>query len=103
MLTITLSTLDGNRAIGGDGGDGGNGGDALGGGLSFGRSSDTVSIDQSVIINNQATGGAAGSGGQDGSGIGGGVYIGTGTVGFTDAYIADNHASTSDDDVFPPG
>jgi len=48
-----------------------------------------------------ANGGAGGAGGSDGQGVGGGVYnLGTFT---SDPFtvIAANHASTSNDDIFP--
>jgi hypothetical protein len=45
-------------------------------------------------------GGAAGLGGSDGQGIGGGVYnLGAFTYDAT-TVIKDNHASTSNDDIF---
>ena len=53
-------------------------------------------------MGNKADGGAAGSGGADGQGVGGGVYVADGATVYADALteIIDNHASTSDDDVF---
>ena len=56
-----------------------------------------------AIVLNQADGGPGGTGGSDGQGIGGGVYISPlGTFTF-DAFtiIAHNHASTSNDNIFP--
>jgi hypothetical protein len=62
-----------------------------------------------VITGNFALGGQAGAGGTDGQGIGGGVYItvipGTNTPGadvvLTGTTVKKNHASTSNDDIFP--
>jgi hypothetical protein len=103
--TVTLSncTLDHNRAVGGEGEDGGNG---LGGGLyndgstTSGVSSRTVT--GSSITHNRADGGAGDGGGSAGQGIGGGAYLAAGGSACKDALtvVADNHASTSDDDVF---
>jgi hypothetical protein len=60
----------------------------------------SASVSASNINANVAQGGAAGTGGSDGQGVGGGVYnLGT----FTDVFtvINGNHASTSNDNVFP--
>jgi hypothetical protein len=58
----------------------------------------------STISGNQVTGGAAGSGGSAGQGVGGGAYFASGGSVcldlFTQAHVKNNHASTSDDDVF---
>ncbi len=103
-LTVNNCTVDHNRAIGGEGEDGGNGGNGLGGGVyndgstSLGVSSLTVT--GSSITHNLAIGGV-GDDGSDGQGIGGGVYT-LGTFHF-DAFtiIRKNHASTSNNDLFP--
>ena len=53
---------------------------------------------------NSAIGGAAGSGGSVGLGEGGGLYLAAGgdvcLDAFTQAHVKNNHASTSDDDIF---
>ena len=50
---------------------------------------------------NQADGGTAGAGGSDGLGVGGGVYN-LGTFAFDlMSVISRNHASDSNDDIFP--
>lgn len=113
-LTLTGSTLSGNVALGGAAGllpdtpslpgpsapIDGNGGDGLGGGLAvFGRS--TASVTASTIVANTARGGAPNAAGYPGHGIGGGTYA-TGTITLDAAtVIAGNHASTSDNDVYP--
>ncbi|MBI1915943.1 MAG: hypothetical protein HYS12_14590 [Planctomycetes bacterium] len=101
--TLTSSTFTGNQAVGGAGGAGGSGGNGFGGGVyNDGRS--TLEVRGSTITDNQATGGSAGSGGSAGTGVGGGAYFAPGgTVcldAFTQAYVKNNHASTSDDDLF---
>ena len=54
-----------------------------------------------LIALNEADGGAAGVGGSDGSGQGGGLYN-LGTISAeTATHIALNHASTSNNDVYP--
>jgi hypothetical protein len=57
-----------------------------------------------MITDNQATGGSAGSGGSADQGVVVGAYLADGgTVrldAFTQAHVKDNHASTSDDDLF---
>jgi hypothetical protein len=56
---------------------------------------------KSTITANHANGGAADPGGSDGQGIGGGVYnLGAFTFDVA-TVIAFNHASTSNDDIFP--
>jgi hypothetical protein len=48
-----------------------------------------------------ADGGAAGTGGSDGQGVGGGVYnVGTFTIDVF-SVIKKNHASTSNNEIFP--
>ena len=58
----------------------------------------TVSISQ--IENNLAQGGKGGNGGSDGDGIGGGVYY-LGTFSDVLTVIKHNHASTSNDNIYP--
>ena len=102
-VTVEHSTIDNNQALGGQGGNGGgNGGDGLGGGLYNGGDS-TLSLKASTVTGNYANGGEAGGGGSDGHGVGGGVYnLGTFLPdGFTLAHTKKNHASTSNDDIFP--
>jgi hypothetical protein len=103
VITIRGCTLTANQAIGGVGAIGGNGGNGFGGGIfNDGRSS--LEIRQSTLTDNLATGGAAGPGGSTGLGTGGGLYLAPGGSacldGFTQAHVANNHASTSDDDIF---
>ena len=104
-VQITNSTVALNRAAGGAGGAGANGGDGHGGGLFiFGRP-DAVSsatLAGSHVEFNAAAGGRRGTGGADGQGVGGGVYNDGGTfnVDLT-TVVQHNHASTSNDDVFP--
>jgi hypothetical protein len=100
VLQVTTSTIRANTAQGGGGGAGGNGGDGLGGGLAISAGS-SATVSDSTVENNLALGGAAGSGGSAGHGVGGGVHN-DGTFMF-DALtlIKKNHASTSNDDIFP--
>ena len=100
-LSVSSTTVDHNKAHGGDGRDGGNGGDGLGGGL-YNDASSTLILTRATVEHNFAIGGSAGCGGSDGAGIGGGVWadpLGTFTY---DAFtvIKKNHASTSNDDIF---
>src|SRR5262245_9687000 len=101
----TASALDTeishNLALGGDGADGGVGGDGLGGSV-FNDAGSSLLLNGCTVTANHANGGEGGEGGSDGQGIGGGVYN-LGSLDF-DALtlIFDNHASTSDDDVFDP-
>ena len=95
--SVSDSTFDKNLALGGDGGVGGNG---FGGGLFVGTDA-SVSLTGSTITKNHANGGSGSGGGSDGEGIGGGVYsLGTFTFDATTT-IKKNHASTSNDDIFP--
>src|SRR5262245_14441132 len=103
-VTLTHALIAGNLALGGNGGIGGNGGNGLGGGVvvggTQGTSTPSLAVSDSTITANAAIGGTAGLGGSGGSGIGGGVYdLGD----FTDVatLIAGNHASTSNDNIFP--
>jgi hypothetical protein len=100
ILVLSNSTLDDNSAVGGNGGAGANGGDGLGGGLAV-QSGASATLSASTITHNKAVGGAEGAGGSGGHGIGGGVYnLGTFSADvFT--VIKKNHASTSNDDLFP--
>jgi hypothetical protein len=100
VLTLTDSTLDHNLAQGGKGGKGANGGDGLGGGLAI-QTGASATVSDSTITHNKAQGGKEGASGSDGHGIGGGVYnLGTFTADvFT--VVKKNHASTSNDEVFP--
>jgi hypothetical protein len=96
---VSYSTLAQNQAIGGAGDVGGNGGDGLGGGLVV-QDSGSATLSHSRVTGNEATGGAAGAGGTAGLGQGGGIYLLGGQVCVEYTWIADNHASDSDDDVF---
>ncbi|HEY7423312.1 MAG TPA: right-handed parallel beta-helix repeat-containing protein [Gemmataceae bacterium] len=99
------TALLGNQATGGSGATGGNGGDGQGGGIFNGGPSPfgtpNLTLLGCLVALNEADGGAAGAGGSGGQGIGGGVYnLGT----FLDdlaTLIARNHASTSNDNIFP--
>ena len=98
VLTITDSSLEHNTARGGEGGNGGNG---LGGGLGI-QAGSSATVSHGSITHNKALGGEEGAGGSDGHGVGGGVYNYHGTFAF-DVFtnISDNHASTSNDNIFP--
>jgi hypothetical protein len=99
-LTLFDCTLAANQAVGGAGGSGNSGGASLGGGLSI-LTSCSASVSASTVNANTAQGGAAGVGGSSGQGIGGGVYD-QGLFTFDlSTVIEGNHASTSNDDVFP--
>jgi hypothetical protein len=92
-----------NQAVGGAGAAGANGGNGFGGGL-YNDGTSSLTVTGSTITGNQATGGAAGSGGTAGLGEGGGLYLAVGGAAcldaFTQAHVTNNHASTSDDDIF---
>ena len=100
-LTVSSSTVDHNLAFGGAGGSGGNGADGEGGGI-FEDALSIVTLTGATVEHNLAMGGAAGLGGSDGEGEGGGVYVDAGGTLCVDLVtnITNNHASTSDDDVF---
>jgi hypothetical protein len=89
-----------NEAEGGAGAAGGTGGDGLGGGIFNGGalgpfSASRLALTGCLVSLNEAEGAGAGSG------IGGGVYN-LGTFSFDAAtIIALNHASTSNDNIFP--
>jgi hypothetical protein len=96
-LSLDHSALVLNVAQGGAGEAGGNG---LGGGIYVGTGT-SASVTASAITHNRAKGGEGDDGGSDGQGVGGGVYdLGAFT---SDVFtvIAHNHASTSNDDIFP--
>lgn len=99
-VTLSGSTLSHNLALGGGGESGGNGGNGFGGGAFVGTGG-SLSVAAGTIAENRAIGGSGDDGGSDGQGIGGGVYHqGTFTFDGT-TVIQKNHASTSNDDVFP--
>jgi hypothetical protein len=104
-LTITESIIDGNKARGGHAHTGGppsDGGDGLGGGVyqDSGTGSTTTLIACS-ITHNRARGGRGRHGGGDGQGVGGGLHS-PGTVAVDPATVINkNHASTSNDDIYP--
>jgi hypothetical protein len=95
-----------NRAQGGVGAAGGDGGNGQGGGIfNDGPSpygAPDLTLQHCRIVLNEADGGDAGDGGSAGAGQGGGVYVSAGSTARADmaTAIRDNHASTSDDDVF---
>jgi hypothetical protein len=89
-----------NLALGGNGGSGGNGGNGFGGGL-FNDTGAILTLAKSTVEYNLAIGGEEGAGGSDGQAIGGGVYN-LGTFTFDPFTVIDkNHASTSNDNIFP--
>jgi hypothetical protein len=99
-VTMSNTTLDHNEAKGGDGLGGGNGGNGYGGGIYL-ASGASVSLAACTVTNNQALGGKGIGGGADGQGIGGGVYdLGSFTYDLA-TIIANNHASTSNNDIYP--
>jgi hypothetical protein len=96
-LSISSTTVAYNEAQGGNGGNGGNG---WGGGLYIDASS-TLILTGATVQHNFAIGGAGGAGGSDGQGIGAGVYA-IGALDFIGTnVVTKNHASTSNDDIFP--
>ncbi len=98
--TVGDSMLTSNEAEGGNGANGGYGGNGFGGGI-YVDSGSSTSVAGSKITRNQAIGGSSDGAGSDGQGIGGGVYY-LGTFTFDHATtISKNHASTSNDDIFP--
>ncbi len=97
---VSGSVLDSNSATGGSGFGGGNGGNGFGGGLYVDIGS-SAGVTGSTITRNQAIGGYGVGRGSEGQGIGGGVYyLGTFTAD-TATVIRKNHASTSNNDIFP--
>ncbi len=103
-VALSYSVINDNQALGGAGGTGGNGGGGFGGGGFVGATEGSVTpslvVSDSTINANRADGGAGTGGGSTGPGVGGGVYS-LGDFTATDTVIAGNHASTSNDDVFP--
>jgi hypothetical protein len=77
----------------------GDGGNALGGGLYVDPGA-TLNLTASSVTGNTANGGEEGSGGNDGQGWGGGVYN-VGAFTSVSTVIRGNHASTSDNDIYP--
>jgi hypothetical protein len=96
--SVRATTIDHNRAFGGDGDGGSNGGNGLGGGVYV--AAGTVIVVASDISDNQAVGGLGDGDGTDGLGVGGGIYnLGTFVRdGLT--VIHHNRASDSNDDCF---
>jgi hypothetical protein len=101
-LIIIGSSIDRNEARGGEGdntGPSSSGGDGQGGGV-YNIAGSTMTVTASKITANRAPGGQGKHGGSAGQGVGGGLYnVGTLTVAAT--VISNNHASTSNDDVYP--
>ena len=96
-VSLSGSALSDNLVIGGAGG---NGGDGEGGGAFIGTGA-TLTVSATTITKNHANGGSGRGRGTDGQGVGGGVYNeGTFTFDVT-TFIAQNHASTSNNDIFP--
>ncbi len=104
-LTVTNSTLTGNLALGGFSLFG-TGGDGLGGGLAVQARSSTSQVGPSAkFTNSTLTGNLALGGfslfGTGGDGLGGGIYN-LGTINIDPmTVIKKNHASTSNDNIFP--
>jgi hypothetical protein len=99
--SISDSTLLLNEAQGGAGVAGGDGGNGLGGAIFNGGASPfgtpDLTLHRSLVLFNEA----GGAGANDGAGVGGGVYN-LGAFAYDAAtLIAHNHASTSNDDIFP--
>jgi hypothetical protein len=101
QLTVVGCTVVDNRAVGGTGAAGADGGSGFGGGLVVDAGS--ASLKASIVVKNFASGGPGGSGASDGSGVGGGVYVFDQALLTYDpvTQIKHNHASTSNDDIFP--
>jgi hypothetical protein len=94
-LAVSSTTVNHNMAGGGHGGAGGNGGNGYGGGL-YNDISSTLTLTGATVEYNLALGG-----GNGGLGVGGGVYN-LGAFAFDPTtVIKKNHASTSNDDIFP--
>jgi hypothetical protein len=93
-----------NHALGGAGADGNDGGNGFGGGVYNAVTSylQLLQLHGCTVSKNHANGGKGGEGGSDGEGIGGGVFN-LGPFNLDDlTVIGENHASTSDDDMFDP-
>jgi hypothetical protein len=89
--------MEKNLALGGDNSDGGAGGNGFGGGVYVDAVS-SVDLQSTTVTGNHANAGGGTTG--DGVGIGGGVYT-LGSFSVDDpASIRDNHASTSNDDIY---
>jgi hypothetical protein len=104
-LEITDSIIDGNKARGGmahASGPPSHGGDGLGGGIYQGSGAKSkTTVTACSITLNRARGGRGRHGGSDGQGVGGGLYnSGAATVDQT-TVIHKNHASNSNDNVYP--
>jgi hypothetical protein len=99
QLSLSNSLVSNNEARGGAGGTLANGGNGFGGGLVVTATCSATVVNSSIKAN-LAQGGAQGSGGLVGQGKGGGVYY-LGTFFFSSTDIDNNHASTSNDDIFP--
>ena len=100
VAAITSTLIDSNASTGGPGEGGGSGGNGLGGGLYL-DSGSIVGVAGSKITRNLALGGQGDGGGGDGQGIGGGVYdLGTFSADGS-TVIRKNHASTSNNDIYP--
>jgi hypothetical protein len=96
-LALSDCSVVGNQAVGGAGGSGSTGGAGLGGGLSI-LAGNVATSNDCIIKGNRAQGGA---GTTNGHGLGGGVFNeGTFTTDVL-TVIKGNHASTSNDDIFP--
>jgi hypothetical protein len=77
-----------------------NGGDGLGGGV-YNIAGSKMTVTAGRITANRAVGGKGKHGGSDGQGLGGGLYhLGTFIVDPA-TVIRRNHASTSNDNVYP--
>ncbi len=100
-LSLSGSTIAINQALGGNGGTGmTSGGAGLGGGLYIAIGT-LASLTGASVIGNQADGGSGNGGGADGLGVGGGVYDLGDLITDIATVIAGNHASTSNNNVFP--
>jgi hypothetical protein len=103
-VTLSDSLIAANLALGGTGGQGCNGGNGYGGGVIVGSSeggiTPSLTISDSLIVGNRAIGGEEGAGGADGQGIGGGIYN-LGTLDLISSLVTGNHASTSNDNIYP--
>jgi hypothetical protein len=98
IASILDTAISHNHALGGDGA---HGGDGYGGGV-YNDAASSLQLERSTVTRNHANGGEGGLGGSDGEGIGGGVYN-LGAFDFDGlTRILQDHASTSDDDVFDP-
>jgi hypothetical protein len=76
-------------------------GPQVGSGKTGQRNRETNSPHGGRILLNQASGGAAGLGGSDGVGLGGGIFN-AGTLAIDAITVVNqNHASTSNDNIFP--